>query len=164
MVFLAKQLQISGKVTSGKRDKFLHQFNIDAGSGKTPSSVISKFPMIDFSFSLSPLETFDSLIALKARSTNSAFCLPKPSEDVLILFLEGTLVAKVTFGAENIGDSSTCYYRRAHVNNDKIQNGFDHRPRKEEVSSLKASMIASVSDFPNSRRPIEYERMNDGKF
>lgn len=51
------------------------------------------------------------------------------------LFLEGTLVAKVTFGAENIGDSSTRYYGRAHINNDKIQNyGFDHRPRKEEAS------------------------------
>lgn len=76
LVFSARQLQISGKVTSGKRDKFLHQFNIDASSGKTPSSVVSKFPMIDFSFSLSPLETFDSFIALKARSTNSVFCLP----------------------------------------------------------------------------------------
>ena len=50
LVFLARQLQISGKVTSGKRDKFLHQFNIDAGSGKAPLSVVSKFLMIDFSF------------------------------------------------------------------------------------------------------------------
>ena len=33
LVFLARQLQISGKVTFGKRDEFLHQFNIDAGSG-----------------------------------------------------------------------------------------------------------------------------------
>ena len=73
-------------MNSGNIVSFLLQFdfNMDAGFGKTPSSVASNSAMIRFSFSLSSSDTFASFTEweLNACSTNSAFLLHFPSQDV----------------------------------------------------------------------------------
>ena len=59
---------------------------MDAGSGKTPSSVPRNLALIIFSFFLYPSDTFASFIewAFNASATSSAFLLHFPSEDVCI--------------------------------------------------------------------------------
>ena len=100
-------------MTSGKSERLLglllqFDFNMDVGSGKTPSSVASNSTMIRFNFRF-PLQTLSRASlneyltpAQRARPFFYTF-LPRMS---VSLFLEGRFATTATFDDEIIVDSS----------------------------------------------------------
>ena len=135
---------------------------MDAGSGKTPSSVPRNLALIIFSFFLYHSDAFASFIewAFNASATSSAFLLHFPFEDVGTSYSWRKVCnLTATFDAESIVDSS--HLPSSDVANDYsicFRRNYDFILKKKDTNPKKPCHFKDINNQSSIRMKFQEPR------